>query len=165
MMAARTFRSRWYVACGGRPGQGRPSWRSLSTSDGRHNNNDKNDEEEEASSRVKEGVEEGGVHSGGEWSGEEEGSRPRYVFNPKSIFVRSLPRSYDALMVADLCTPFGPVADVKVYYFKNSRESKGSATVEFLDEEAAEKARSNLDGLVLEGAKDALDVDTGKTRA
>jgi len=64
MMAARTFRSRWYVACGGRPGQGRPSWRSLSTSDGRHNNNDKNDEEEEASSRVKEGVEEGGVHSG-----------------------------------------------------------------------------------------------------
>ena len=70
----------------------------------------------------------------------------------------------NALLVADLCKPFGPVADVRVNYFQNSRESRGSATVEFLDSCSAERARESLDGYDEPGWKAPLDVDAGKTR-
>ena len=87
-----------------------------------------------------------------------------YEYNPKAIFIKQLPRSFDALLVADLCKPFGPVADVRVNYFQNSRESRGSATVEFLDSCSAERARESLDGYDEPGWKAPLDVDAGKTR-
>ena len=89
-----------------------------------------------------------------------------YVANPRTIFVRKLPRSYDALMVADLCKPFGPVADVRLSYYKNSRDSKGFATVKFVDVAAADRAIEALDGTFVEGSggDDPLDVQTGRER-
>ena len=83
---------------------------------------------------------------------------------PKAIFIKQLPRSFDALLVADLYKPFGPVADVRVNYFQNSRESRGSATVEFLDSCSAERARESLDDYYEPGWKAPLDVDVWKTR-
>ncbi len=102
-----------------------------------------------------------GSSSGGGGGG---GDGGEFVTNHSAIFLRRLPRSYDALLVGDLCRPFGAVESVRVNYFQNSRESKGSAHVAFSDEAGARDAVAALDGSVVEGARQPIEVDFRKRR-
>jgi len=85
------------------------------------------------------------------------------VYQYSAIFLQRLPRSYDALLVSDLCRPYGSVESVRVNYFQNSRESKGSAHVAFSDEASAREAVAALDGRVVEGGRgEPIEVDFRK---
>ena len=95
--------------------------------------------------------------------GNEGETSPVYQVNRKCVYMRYVPRSYDVLQVADLVKEYGPVLNVQIYYFKNSRESKGTCKVEFCDEDAAAKALKGLHERTVEGGKEPLQVDLCKT--
>jgi hypothetical protein len=77
----------------------------------------------------------------------------------KSLFVSNLPRSYDVLQVTDLVQEYGPVVSVRINYFKNSRKSKGSCTVEFCDKESAQRALDELNHKTVGNSKDSLPLE------
>ena len=75
------------------------------------------------------------------------------------MFLRNLPRSYDVLQVTDLVHEYGPVVSVRINYFKNSRKSKGSCTVEFCDKDAAQRALDELNHKTVGNSKEPLEID------
>jgi RNA recognition motif-containing protein len=71
-------------------------------------------------------------------------------FTVKKLYVGNLPYEYDSHALEDLFSKYGTVESAMVITDRNSGRSKGFGFVE-LDDEAAKKASSELDGKEVDG--------------
>ena len=79
-----------------------------------------------------------------------------------NIFVGSLPYSLEEADLKELFEAYGEVTTVKIIIDRESGRSKGFGFVEMSDDEAAQKAITELDGATVDGR--AIKVNVAKPR-
>jgi multiple RNA-binding domain-containing protein 1 len=78
------------------------------------------------------------------------------------LFVRNLTYTVDKEELESLFTPFGPVSEIHIPIFRDTKLQKGFAFVEFLMPENAVQAYSVLDGSIFQGR--ILEILPGKEK-
>src|ERR1700761_8158741 len=69
---------------------------------------------------------------------------------PVKIFISGYPQTYDEMALAELISPYGQIATIKIVRDKQSGKPKGYAFIELITLQAAEEVVVALDGLQLQ---------------